>query len=100
MCDKALRQDDGGLGWSRRSESFVLGLRVVYAAECMLVLRRAHGIKDVESVEIRKRLLGLWRVGKEKGLHPMWLWEMERVLRRDVAKGFAKVGRTLAAMEA
>lgn len=93
--DDAPAAANGPLGWKRRSRVFVLGLRVVYAAEVLLDLRaRSRGLlREMVSGEvIRGKLVVL--LG-QKGVYPLWKAEIEGILRRSVLKGVGRVARVV-----
>lgn len=90
---------DGPLGWKRRPEIFVLGLKIIYAAEVLLVLRgRLRKLKGVNGSEIRKKLMALLKQGQEKEMHPLWLEQSQRVLERAIVRGAGSVARNLSAV--
>jgi hypothetical protein len=69
---------DGPLGWTTDENAFLLGLRVVHAAELLLLLlsRNETALPAVEQEELRSSLLAL----KDCGGNVLWAREVERVL--------------------
>ena len=91
------RSADGPLGWKRRPEVFVLGLRVIYASEALLVLGRKKFISTPGS-EIRALLVKLLSRGKLEDVHPLLIDQLERVLHRSIVRGVARVGRVVSTL--
>lgn len=86
-------KSDGPLGWKRRPEVFVLGLQLIYAAEVLLVLYgKAKKVASVSGSDIRAKLVQLLVEGEKNDMHPLWLEQIERVLRRSIVRGVSRVG--------
>ena len=69
---------DGPLGWTTDENAFLLGLRVVHAAELLLGLARQGAVLPVGQDELR----GLLQDVKGCGGNALWAREVERVLDR------------------
>jgi len=68
---------DGPLGWTTDENAFLLGLRVVHAAELLLgVLEHGTAVLPVEQGELR----GLLQAVQDCGGNVLWLREVQRVL--------------------
>jgi hypothetical protein len=72
---------DGPLGWTTDENAFLLGLRVVHAAELLLLLPLSRGetalpLPAVEQDGLRSLLLAV----KDCGGNVLWAREVERVL--------------------
>lgn len=90
---------DGPLGWKRRPEVFVLGLRVVLSTDVLLDLCRKSSKKmPVAPMEIRAKLARLLVEGKEKLMHPLLVEEVQRLLEKSIAAGFGKLDKVVTAV--
>lgn len=92
----AVTKEDGPMGWSRNGGTFVAGLRVIYTAECLLCWARRNRDLQLRPGETRKHLVRLLTIGRERGVHPLWLEQLGKVLVRDLSRGTVRVGRHLA----
>lgn len=70
------KDSDGPLGWTTDENSFLLGLRVVHAAELLLMLSGRGIVLPVNEAELRTLLKGV----KDCGGNALWIREAERVL--------------------
>lgn len=75
---------DGALGWSSKAEVFTLGLRVIYGAEVLLALVRRGSRIPLEPSSLRKGLYECLEAFDTAHVHPLWRWEVERVLAESV----------------
>lgn len=82
LRSKLDREADGPLGWKRRSEVFVLGLRVIYAAEVLTWLVDQGADVGVSVDDVRGMLEKLLEEGRAVGMHPLWAVEIETVLKK------------------
>lgn len=76
---------DGPLGWTSKPEVFILGFRVLCAADVLLISDGG------DSYKVRLALRELADVGKEKGLNGIWLEKTERVLENSVVRYMQQV---------
>ena len=77
-------EKDGSLGWTSRREVFVVGMRVIYAAEVLLEWRMRTKKVTVRGSVIRRALIDLVDVGEKANLHPLWMERAQTVLARYV----------------
>ena len=75
---------DGPLGWTTDENAFLLGLRVVHAAEVLLLLAGRGVVLPVGRDELKVLL----RDAKEFGGNALWVREVERVLKEGEALGY------------
>ena len=92
LVAKAVQEHDGSLGWTRNSEVFVLGFRVISAAEVLLKLRLRSSKGTVRGTEIRTKLVRLLEAGIKSEIHPLWLEQIEKVVQRSLLVGVERLG--------
>ncbi|KAL2035004.1 hypothetical protein VTO58DRAFT_100921 [Aureobasidium pullulans] len=74
---------DTPLGWSRKSEVFVLGIQIIYTAELVLKLGKRGFEMPVEGKAVVKRLEALLSKGQENGVNVLWLQTVKEVLEQQ-----------------
>ncbi|KAH0369828.1 hypothetical protein KCU65_g2939, partial [Aureobasidium melanogenum] len=75
---------DTPLGWSRKSEVFVLGMQILYAAQLVLGLSKGGVETPVQASAVVKRLEMLLKRGKENGVNVLWLQTGKEILEQQV----------------
>lgn len=75
---------DTPLGWSRKSEVFVLGMQILYAAQLVLNLSKRGVEMPVQASAIIKRLEMLLSKGKENGVNVLWLQTGTEILEQQI----------------
>ncbi|GAB7360221.1 hypothetical protein MBLNU230_g7981t1 [Neophaeotheca triangularis] len=79
--EKKLRNEvDGPLGWTTKTEIFVLGLQLIYGVEMLLNLSARGGKLSTKPSELRSRLACLLAVSDRGGMNAMWKAEIHRIL--------------------
>lgn len=86
---------DGPLGWTAKPDAFVLGIRVICAADVLLEWRTLTTAITVRGSEIRRRLAELRDIGEKNDLHGLWLLRIDSVLERSVAKRLMRIQAVL-----
>lgn len=89
----------GPLGWSSKPEVFVLGLRVVFAAEVLLHLRDGGIGVPVRGSVIRSKLRELADAGERNEMHPLWLRAIRKTLETSVTAKLRRIQLVLGAVE-
>lgn len=79
-------EKDGPLGWSSKAEVFSLGMQVIHSTDVLLDWRSKTMRVPVKSQEIRQQLVDLYQVGGEMELHPLWLQDIEAILKRSFVR--------------
>ncbi|KAG9592444.1 hypothetical protein KCU77_g2499, partial [Aureobasidium melanogenum] len=74
---------DTPLGWSRKSEVFVLGMQILYAAQLVLNLSKRGLQMPVQASAIIKRLETLLSKGAENGVNVLWLQTGKEILEQQ-----------------
>lgn len=80
LRSKFERNIDGPLGWSTNDGAFLLGLRVLHAAEVSLELIRRGVDVPVESTLVIEDLMDFVEAARSRGGNVSWIREGERVL--------------------
>lgn len=75
---------DTPLGWSRKSEVFVLGMQILYAAQLVLTLSKRGIDMPVQASAIIKRLEMLLHKGGENGVNVLWLQTGKEILEQQI----------------
>lgn len=75
---------DTPLGWSRKSEVFVLGMQILYAAQLVLNLSKGGIEMPVQASAVTKRLEMLLSKGKENGVNILWLQTGKEILEQRI----------------
>ncbi|KAH0008136.1 hypothetical protein KCU78_g11404, partial [Aureobasidium melanogenum] len=75
---------DTPLGWSRKSEVFVLGMQILYAAQLVLNLSKRGIEMPVQASAIIKRLETLLSKGAENGVNILWLQTGKEILEQQI----------------
>ncbi|KAK6007001.1 hypothetical protein QM012_006009 [Aureobasidium pullulans] len=75
---------DTPLGWSRKSEVFVLGMQVLYAAQLVLNLCKRGVEMPVQTSAIVKRLETLLEKGRQNGVNVLWLQTGKEILEQQI----------------
>lgn len=94
LTDTMEKEVDGALGWSSKAEVFTLGIRVVCAAE-VVVLRGSVEMRR-ESMEGLRKFADVCR---EKEGHGLWIERVERVLEKGVLGTLKAVKESLVVIE-
>ncbi|GAM87186.1 hypothetical protein ANO11243_052070 [Dothideomycetidae sp. 11243] len=93
---KALVSSPQALGRaSFEADVFVPVLRVVYAADVLLGLRRKYRFKDVQAAELRDGLVKVMEIIRRESGHPMLFEQAEAVVCRDLLVGAGQVSRVV-----
>lgn len=98
FVETARKEKDGALGWTSKVEVFTLGMRVLCAADVVLTWETDAGSEN--AVVVRKLLVEFGQVGKESGVHGLWMEKVARVLERGVVTVMRRVARRLRAVGA
>lgn len=88
------KEGDGALGWSSKSEVFTLGIRVICAAEVLVL----SGGGEVRGVVMRALREFADVCGKREG-HGLWFERVERVLEKGVVRMLRGISQTLRVIE-
>jgi hypothetical protein len=80
LIDNFRYSADGPLGWTSEGNAFLLGLRVVHAAEVLLLLIGRGVGSPVEAVVLRDGLTAFVEASRRRGGNVSWIREGERVL--------------------
>jgi len=99
LISRTRQSHDGPLGWTRKPDIFVLGLRIIYASEVLIHLARETRRAVVSASAIRGKLVTLLGVGNEKQVNMLWLGEIEKVINKSLDTGFTKLSVTLRHVE-
>ena len=91
LADTATLEEDGALGWTSKAEVFTLGIRVICAAEVLLV----WGLDTMGEAKIKVALRKLADVKEGEGIHGLWLEKIESVLENSVLESLKQVYRHL-----
>ncbi|KAG9956955.1 hypothetical protein KCU61_g9462, partial [Aureobasidium melanogenum] len=75
---------DTPLGWSRKSEVFVLGMQILYAAQLVLNLSKRGVQMPVQASAIIKRLETLLSKGAENRVNVLWLQTGKEILEQQI----------------
>jgi len=88
-------QNLGQMGWASDPDNFILGMRVIFAADVVLewISRSSKGIRN--GSRIRKALRNLADIGREAQLHDLWLGKIEAILHRSIMLRLSQVTRGL-----
>lgn len=90
-------EQDGALGWTRKSEVFTLGLQVIYAAEVLLYIRERSKKVPVLGSRIKAKLVKFVELGRESEVNALWLEQAESVLQRAMMRRVRQLGAVLVA---
>lgn len=77
-------ENDGPLGWTSKPDSFALGMRVILAAETLLVWRTMSNRVPVQASTILTKLQELSCAAHAADFHEMWLSTIATVLRNSI----------------
>lgn len=86
---------DGPLGWSSKADVYILGMRVLCAADVLLEWRTRTKRVKVRGSVLRWKLGALLREGQEMDLHGLWLEKIADVLGKSILKRVARVKMVL-----
>lgn len=100
LIAQSQRECDGPLGWTSKEEVFVLGMRVICAANVVLEWRQRSRKIPVRASEVRRNLRMLADVGEAQELHPIWLQYIEKTLAKSVEQRLQRVEAVLRSIEA
>jgi hypothetical protein len=92
LTETARLERDGSLGWTTKTEVFVLGVRVLCAAD-VLLRWNYQGV-----LEVKMALRKFADVGIEAGVNGIWLEKTERVLQDSVLRSLQRVHLSLPAV--
>jgi len=95
LTDTAEAQNRGQMSWSSGSDNFILGMRVICAAEVSLdwSSRSSQDIRN--GSRILEALGNLAKIGRNFQLHDLWLQKVEAILRRSIWLRLLSVTRKL-----
>ena len=87
LSEMAEVEEGGPLGWTSKSEVFLLGMRILFMADVLLDWGR-RGFMVADSGGVRTRLEELAEVGQRRGLHGLWMAKIADLLqsRHQVGK--------------
>jgi len=85
LTETARLERDGSLGWTTKAEVFILGIRVLCAADVLL----AWNFEGAPEVKLALRDFG--DVGAVAGVNGIWLEKVERVLQDSVVRSLQRV---------
>lgn len=85
LIDKATAVPDGPVGWTTKSELFVLGLQVIYGAGLLLNYAEQGLRLPIKPSSLRRRLAELQDAGSDNGgINHLWREEIQSLLARSV----------------
>ncbi|GAB7339803.1 hypothetical protein MBLNU457_6351t1 [Dothideomycetes sp. NU457] len=99
LISRTRQNHDGPLGWTRKPDIFVLGLRIIYASEVVIHVARETKRALVPASAIRGKLVTLLGLGKETRVNMLWLGEIEKVINKSLDTGFTKLSGVLRHVE-
>lgn len=99
LMTRAQNEKDGALGWATKPDILTLGLRVILAAEVLLVWRTRSRRVKIRGSTLRLKLYELAEIGSQAELPGLWLQQIERVLRESVSKRILRVAAVLQIVE-
>ncbi|KAL8696436.1 MAG: hypothetical protein Q9201_007659 [Fulgogasparrea decipioides] len=76
------KEPDGALGWTSKPNVFTMGVRVILAADALILRFEGEGF-SIDCTDLRRRLQYLLLVGEEKSLNPAWQRMIKRALGHD-----------------
>lgn len=101
LTGTAEQERDDALGWASKAEVFTLGMRVVCGAEVVLIWSRGGRVEcgPGKRMEVLVALKKFGDVGRERGLHGLWIKKVDRVLEKEVVGMLKSVMGSLVALE-
>ena len=90
---------DGPLGWTRKPDIFVLGLRIIYASEVLIHFARETKRAIFSASAIRAKLVTLLSASRESQVNMLWIGEIEKVINKSLDTGFTKLSVALRHVE-
>jgi hypothetical protein len=80
MCNHV----DGVLGWTSKPDMFVFGMRIWCATDVILTWQRRFGKRSTAMGKMMLELLQILAIGRQMGVHDLWLAKIEKVLVREL----------------
>lgn len=78
------QKPDTPLGWSRKSEVFVLGMQILYAAKLVLELSKRGVEMPVQASAVVRRVEMLLEKGSKHGVNVLWLQSGKDILEQQI----------------
>ena len=79
LVENARTKIDGSLGWTTKTKTFMLGMRIILAAELVVTL---EGRAIMSSGQTMQLLRGLLETGVNSSLHGLWLRRVGGILEK------------------
>jgi len=95
LIARAQTEMDGALGWATKPDILTLGLRVILAAEVLLIWRTRSRRVNIRGSTLRLKLHELGEIGSQAELPGPWLQQIERVLQESLSKRVLRVALVL-----
>lgn len=86
LIEAAQGEEDGPLGWTSKPDVYVLGVRILLAAEAAQLFCQYEAV-DVDDKALGERLRNLSFLGQKCSLRPAWMRMLRRILGDAVLGG-------------